>query len=119
MSNRAATYAHLFGVAKRSKPASAPAKPQQAKPAGKPKAAPTKPKAAAPDFSHLRRAAPAPAPLTPAERAYARGDRARAALPAPGTIQRPGPRQSAPAVANPDRLAAEIIAAGKRRRGEA
>lgn len=116
MSNRAASYAHLFGVAKPSKPASAstPAKPQ-----GKPKVAPTKPKAAAPDFSHLRRAAPAPVPLTPAQRCDRRGDAARAALPAPGTIERPGPRQTAPAVANPDRLAAEIIAAGKRRRGEA
>ncbi len=123
MSNRAAPYAHLFGIARktgkpaRAKPASAPAK-ASAKPIAKPKA-PTKPTAAGPDFSHLRRAAPAPAPLTPAERAYARGERARAALPTPGTIDRPGPRQTAPAVANPERLAAEIIAAGKRRRGEA
>lgn len=116
MNGRTERYAHYFGLAarKNAKPTSTPTKPQ-----GKPKVAPTKPKAKTPDFSHLRRAAPAPVPLTPAQRCDRRGDAARAGLPAPGTIERPGPRQTAPAVANPDRLAAEIIAAGKRRRGEA
>ena len=117
--NRAAPYAHLFGIARKTaKPASTTAHPKAPKAVAKPKATAPKPKAAAPDFSHLRRAAPAPAPLTPAERCNARGDRARAALPTPGTIERPGPRQTAPEVANPDRLAAQILAAGKRRRGE-
>lgn len=119
MNGRTERFAHYFGIAKPTKPASASTKPQQAKPAGKPKAAPTKPKGAEHSFSHLRPVAPAPVPLTPAERCNARGDRARAALPAPGTIERPGPRQTAPEVANPDRLAAQILAAGKRRRGEA
>lgn len=116
MNGRTARFAHYFGLAARkaAKPGSAPAKPQ-----GKPKAAPTKPKAAAPDFSHLRAASAAPAPLSPAERCNARGDAARAALPAPGTIAKPGPRQTAPDVADPERAAAQIIAAGRRRRGEA
>jgi hypothetical protein len=120
MSNRAAPYAHLFGIARKTaKPVSTSAHPKAPKAAAKPKAAPTKPKRAEPSFNHLRPVAPTQVALTPAQRCDRRGDAARAALPTPSTIQRPGPRQSAPEVANPDRVAAQILAAARRRRGEA